>query len=591
MAQSKAWKTFLASLAASFLFFATLGTCTPAMAGAKQAGKKKITEKKTTGHVGNTSKSDLCFDNLMELDKNQSKSPLEKLQYWTKFLENAKKHIKFAKKRIVQLRKKAAKAIASKAKSIASDASKPLEDRLKSLVELGNSMSKTEARKYVLPLYRKLKAKLKKENLKKIIPVVRKAKKLLKDKSRPLEEVIKAWQDIVKKGEGTKYARQAKMVLKKLMTKRLMATLKAAKKADRKTQSKKKKNETNKLVAAIAAWQAVQSAATGYPLQKKAKPILKKAATRIGKLEKLLFDTVDKLDNRSDIAASEKISAWRTALPLFEKGSDRYRYASKRISVLTGENKAASREKAPATQSKAKKGQEQTSGEKPKTRKELKPGLNIGSSAPRFTLRTINPKACKAPLVNLDSYLSSKGKKAKVKAVILSFFANYCQPCKKELPFLMKLHDELGPKGLVIFSISIDKKKEDRKAVEALISKNGVTYPVLRDQLNIVARRYKVERLPAVYFLDQSGKVVAAKVGYDEEGPSFIRTQALKMLGISESSQSSVAKEAAPKTVKTGEKASAGKQQKKETISQGKKKKPADDEEEDEDEEDEDDDE
>src|SRR4051812_22478042 len=64
--------------------------------------------------------------------------------------------------------------------------------------------------------------------------------------------------------------------------------------------------------------------------------------------------------------------------------------------------------------------------------------LKEGQQALMFQAKVLNPDTATAKVVDLQSMTSAGGKKA----VILSFFATYCEPCKKELPFLEKMFEK-----------------------------------------------------------------------------------------------------------------------------------------------------
>ena len=64
--------------------------------------------------------------------------------------------------------------------------------------------------------------------------------------------------------------------------------------------------------------------------------------------------------------------------------------------------------------------------------------LQIGDTAPLFTLKVLNTEVTKQSYVNLNDYAKSLEEGGK-KATFLSFFETYCEPCKRELPYLVEL--------------------------------------------------------------------------------------------------------------------------------------------------------
>jgi alkyl hydroperoxide reductase subunit AhpC len=97
------------------------------------------------------------------------------------------------------------------------------------------------------------------------------------------------------------------------------------------------------------------------------------------------------------------------------------------------------------------------------------------------------------------------------KVVLLSFFAGYCEVCKKELPFLSALYDAYHSKGLQILLINIDKDNDD---ILALSDEFKTQFPILHDRFNIVAKRYDINKLPSLFLINSDAAVAFSSVGY-----------------------------------------------------------------------------
>src|SRR5689334_866360 len=57
------------------------------------------------------------------------------------------------------------------------------------------------------------------------------------------------------------------------------------------------------------------------------------------------------------------------------------------------------------------------------------------------------------------------------KLLVLNFWATWCPPCREELPSLDALQRTLGPKGLVVLAVSVDK---DEKLYRDFLAVNKV---------------------------------------------------------------------------------------------------------------------
>ena len=118
------------------------------------------------------------------------------------------------------------------------------------------------------------------------------------------------------------------------------------------------------------------------------------------------------------------------------------------------------------------------------------------------------------------------------KLVVLSFFATYCGPCKKELPALARLYDAYKDQGLGVMLISIDKGDENRATLVDLAKQSSAHFPVLHDRFQVVARRYGAERLPYMLMLDSAGTVKVVHIGYTEEAEAGLENEVRGLLGL-----------------------------------------------------------
>jgi thiol-disulfide isomerase/thioredoxin len=60
--------------------------------------------------------------------------------------------------------------------------------------------------------------------------------------------------------------------------------------------------------------------------------------------------------------------------------------------------------------------------------------------------------------------------------LVLNFWATWCGPCREEFPYLVRLHRELGNRGVVVVSISMD-EPEDAQAAVSFLAGQGAEFP------------------------------------------------------------------------------------------------------------------
>ena len=101
-------------------------------------------------------------------------------------------------------------------------------------------------------------------------------------------------------------------------------------------------------------------------------------------------------------------------------------------------------------------------------------------------------------------------------AVVLSFWATWCGPCKIEMPWLVELQKQYGPQGLQVLGVDVkdDAPLED---VNSFAADLGVDYPILvgkRSEQDAVGDSYGgLPFLPTTVFITRDGKVSEKTIG------------------------------------------------------------------------------
>ena len=108
------------------------------------------------------------------------------------------------------------------------------------------------------------------------------------------------------------------------------------------------------------------------------------------------------------------------------------------------------------------------------------------------------------------------------KLTILDFWASWCGPCRREMPFMVELYKQYHKRGLEIIGISLDK---DEKAWNNAISEMGMKWPQLSDLSgweSMTAENFGVEAIPYTVVVDSKGIILASGLR-GEELESFVR--------------------------------------------------------------------
>ena len=93
------------------------------------------------------------------------------------------------------------------------------------------------------------------------------------------------------------------------------------------------------------------------------------------------------------------------------------------------------------------------------------------------------------------------------KAVVLNFWATWCAPCRRELPWFIEFQKEYGPRGLQIIGVSMD--DGGRNAIAPFVRRTGIDYVVLLGDSRVSALYGGVAILPTTYYISPRGNVIA----------------------------------------------------------------------------------
>ncbi len=126
-----------------------------------------------------------------------------------------------------------------------------------------------------------------------------------------------------------------------------------------------------------------------------------------------------------------------------------------------------------------------------------------GQKAPEFSYEN-NERA----VVNLSDL--------KGKVVWITFFATWCGPCRKELPYLeSQVYEKF--RNHPDFELLVIGREHSREELEKFSLESGHKLPFIPDQKREIFSKYAAQNIPRNLIIDREGKISTSSVGFNEE--------------------------------------------------------------------------
>lgn len=157
--------------------------------------------------------------------------------------------------------------------------------------------------------------------------------------------------------------------------------------------------------------------------------------------------------------------------------------------------------------------------------------LLLASASLSMAARAVAPGAPLPPIVapRLDDASTRLNlQQLRGQVVYVDFWASWCVPCRQSMPQLDSLYREYRSRGLTVVGVNKDVAAAD---AQRFLKRVPVSFPLVSDADDAVARAFDVEAMPSGYLVDRAGVVRYVHRGFSAETAAELRGEIETLLG------------------------------------------------------------
>jgi len=130
-------------------------------------------------------------------------------------------------------------------------------------------------------------------------------------------------------------------------------------------------------------------------------------------------------------------------------------------------------------------------------------------SGPHSSVPSVNVKTLEGKTVDIQDYVG------KGNITVMSFWATWCSPCKRELDAIAEIYPDWQEEyGVELLAVTIDDARSMAK-VPGLIETKGWEYTVLSDSKRELQKALNFQTVPQTFLIDGEGNIVYTHSGYN----------------------------------------------------------------------------